>query len=246
VPTRNSAKSSKPKAVKPPEKKKPAATKKAAAPKAKKAAAPAAKKPAARAKKLPEMKVVSKRPAKKVAAGSAPRPPATEVIGELPLMRDFFVDPRKPALQTAYGDDRLLCFRREPLAVVVSWDLASGTWGDGEGVWLELIDGRGQLVARSMVSSAQGLATFESLPHGRAITAQLIQRGRVMTRGKPFMLGGAEEDGPRQQMTVEWNEKLPAPGETEFEEYEGPSGTMVRRRRRIGSSRLSTSTSSRV
>src|SRR5205823_5296958 len=80
---------------------------------------------------------------------------------ELPITRDFFVDPRRAALPASYGDDRLLCFRREPLAVVISWDLSASTFADGLGLSLELVSARGRLVGSVPVDAPTGLATFD-------------------------------------------------------------------------------------
>ncbi len=152
---------------------------------------------------VPQPKVVASSP---LSVSAATR---TEPAAELPIARDFFVDPKRPALPTAYGDDRLLCFRREPLAMVISWDLSSTTWGDGHGVSLELIEPKGRLVARADVLTATGLKTFEQLPEGKPLVPQLVRKGRVMTRGRAFTLGALIEDGLRYQMTVAWGGGLP-------------------------------------
>ena len=137
-------------------------------------------------------------------------------VYELPITRDFFVDPRRQALPASYGDDRLLCFRREPLAIMVSWDLSTNTFADGQGVQLELVTGKGRLVGSVTIGSATGLATFDALPKGQALTVQVVRQGRVMTRGRPFMIGGpAEEAGELSagagawQMTVPIDQPLP-------------------------------------
>jgi hypothetical protein len=145
---------------------------------------------------------------------AAPAPKAkAEQAPPLAVVRDFFVDPRKPSLPSAYGDDRLLVFRREPLAVVVSWDLSEESWGDGKGVWLELIEPRGRLVARSDVVLQTGLATFEELPEHVPLVPQIVRRGRVRTRGRAFSLGPLIEDQLRYQMTVLWDQPLPSASE---------------------------------
>lgn len=171
---------------------------------------------------------------KKVAA------PAASPAGPLPVARDFFVDPKKPALPTAYGDDRMLVFRREPLAVVVSWDLSAASWADGKAVWLELIQPGGKLVARSDVTLQTGLTTFEDLPQGVPLVPQVVRRGRVMTRGRAFSLGPLIEDELRYQMTVLWGEPLPNAVELEElldvqVEVTRPA-TRVKTRRRVASS----------
>jgi hypothetical protein len=100
-------------------------------------------------------------------------------------------------------------FRREPLAVVISWDLSASTWADGRSVWLELVEPRGRLVARCDVAVQTGLGTFDDLPQGVPLVPQLVRRGRVMTRGRAFSLGPLIEDELRYQMTVLWDEPLP-------------------------------------
>jgi hypothetical protein len=158
----------------------------------------------------------------------------------LPVARDFFVDPKKPALPTSYGDDRILVFRREPLAVVVSWDLSAGSWADGQGLWLELIQPRGKLVARFDVALQTGIAAFEELPQGVPLVPQVVRKGRVMTRGRAFSLGPLIEDELRYQMTVLWGEPLPSA--VELEELEDvqvevtrPATRNARRRRTVAS-----------
>jgi hypothetical protein len=148
--------------------------------------------------------------------GAAVEPPSPRGKGAhpegsepLPVARDFFVDPRKPTLPASYGDDRLLVFRREPLAVVVSWDLSMATWADGKAVWLELVEPRGRLVARADVTVQTGLATFENLPEHVPLLPQVVRHSRVMTRGRAFSLGPLIEDQLRYQMTVLWDEPLP-------------------------------------
>jgi hypothetical protein len=172
-------------------------------------------------------------------------PPPAPSGPELPVARDFFVDPRKPALPSAYGDDRLLVFRREPLAVVISWDLADGTWGDGRGVWLELIEPRGRLVARHDIDVQTGLATFEELPERAPLVPQLVRRGRVMTRGRAFSLGPLIPDEARYQMTVLWDEPLPAAG-TELERGGSAASGRPMPVVRVGRARSGTVASSRV
>ncbi|MBK7865182.1 MAG: hypothetical protein IPJ65_42615 [Archangiaceae bacterium] len=169
----------------------------------------------------PQPKVAVQRfikPRQSVAAVTAPRAPAKAAaktdrvmqVYELPITRDFFVDPRKPTLPPSYGDDRLLCFRREPLAIVVSWDLSAASFGDGQGLTLELITGRGRFVSSVPITTPTGLATFETLPEGTPLTVQAVRRGRVLARAQPFMLGDErpETDEP-QQMTIAPDQALP-------------------------------------
>jgi hypothetical protein len=205
---------------------------KAAASKAKPKAAPAkaakaapekgkaAEKPAAKssAKKVPVTRFAKKGQAKKqsapvqresppqAASSTEPAPPTREAaeVYELPITRDFFIDPRRAGLPASYGDDRLLCFRREPLAIVVSWDLSAATFADGQGLVLELLTTKGRLVGSVPVATPTGLATFDHLPEGTPLSVQVVRRGRVMTRGRPFMLGAAQGEGADApwQMTV--------------------------------------------
>lgn len=143
---------------------------------------------------------------------SVPTKPKTAVVaalGELPIARDFFIDPRKPSLPTSYGDDRLLTFRREPLAVVVSWDLSAVTFGDGQGLQLEVVAAGGRLIASAEVPTTTGLATFDALPMGKPLFVQVVRRGRVMTRGRPFTLGAVSDDAEHYQMTVPLDQPLP-------------------------------------
>jgi hypothetical protein len=195
-----------------------AATKAASEVRAAPAKAAAAK--AAAPKKSPPAPAPKKRAAAPKAVRASPPPkaePASSAepvmqVYELPVTRDFFVDPRRPSLPSSYGDDRLLCFRREPLAVVVSWDLSPQSFGDGQGLALELITAKGRLAGTVSLTTPSGLATFETLPRGTALTVQVVRKGRVLTRAKPFMLGpAADEEGEAQawEMTVAPGEALP-------------------------------------
>ena len=216
-----------------------------------------AKKAAPTAKKTPPKKrATPPRAAKRAAPAKAPTPPrmtkpskaeAMAEVYELPITRDFFVDPRRPSLPAAYGDDRLLCFRREPLAIVVSWDLAAATFADGQGLRLELVTLQGRLVGAQTVTAPTGLATFETLPEGEGLQAQLVKQGRVVTRGRSFMIGSARPAGaaaegeraPPRRMTVAVDQPLPE--EPVAEEWvDAPERTPVKGGRlRAASSRLS-------
>ncbi len=204
--------------------------------------------PPAKKKALTPVKTAAVKRAEPEKAPTPPRmtkPPKAEVaaeVYELPITRDFFVDPRKPSLPASYGDDRLLCFRREPLAIVVSWDLSAATFEDGQGLSLELVTLEGKLVGSVPVTAPTGLATFDDLPGG-ALAVQVVRRGRVMTRGRPFTIGSAREASPTGtgawQMTVPIDEPLPEkPEAREWPDAPSPPAS-PRAKMRPGSSRLS-------
>lgn len=169
-------------------------------------------------------------------------------VYELPITRDFFVDPRRQTLPVSYGDDRLLCFRREPLAIVVSWDLSSATFADGQGLSLELVSGKGRLVGSVRIGAPTGLATFDTLPPGQALTVQVVRGGRVMTRGRPFIIGGTaqEDEGTTAtQMTVPFDQPLPKqPERRAWEDAPARPGRTEWKSTKVqaGSSRLNTET----
>jgi len=239
----------KPEAKKPEPKKSPPKREAKAEKKAEKAVK--AEKPAAAPKKKAATPVKTKAVKREAAPAKSPprmtKPPKAETaadVYELPITRDFFVDPRRPSLPASYGDDRLLCFRREPLAIVVSWDLSAATFEDGQGLSLELVTLAGRLVGSVPVTAATGLATFDALPEGEALSVQVVRRGRVMTRARPFMLGAAREGGAAAgggafQMTVPYDQPLPeAPERRRWPDAPEPP-VSPRAKARASSSRLS-------
>lgn len=186
--------------------------------------APEPAKRSATAKKAPKASAPRRTAAPKASAPTPPRaekaaskPSKSEKVAEvyeLPITRDFFVDPRRGGLPVSYGDDRLLCFRREPLAIVVSWDLSTATFADGQALSLELVTSKGRLVGSVAIGSPTGLSTFDKLPSGQALTVQVVRAGRVVTRGRPFMIGGvaepeSDEGSPSWQMTVPMDQPIP-------------------------------------
>jgi hypothetical protein len=241
----------------PPKKEAAKATKKAEAAAPKKEEAPAKKAAAAEPapKKTPPRKRATppKAAAKTAAPAEKPVPPpritkpskaqAMAEVYELPITRDFFVDPKRPSLPASYGDDRLLCFRREPLAIVVSWDLSAATFADGDGLVLELVTLPGKLVGSVQVTAPTGLATFDELPEGEGLAVQVVRRGRVMTRGRPFYLGSAKqpaEQGGAWQMTVPVDEPLPdEPARQAWADAPAPAPSQRAKKARPSSSRLS-------
>ena len=168
---------------------------------------------------------------------AASKPSKSEKVAEvyeLPITRDFFVDPRRGGLPVSYGDDRLLCFRREPLAIVVSWDLSTATFADGQALSLELVTHKGRLVGSVAIGSPTGLTTFDKLPSGHALTVQVVRAGRVVTRGRPFMIGGvAEEESdegrPTWQMTVPMDQPIPRSPERRVWADAPPRTTVTRK-----------------
>ncbi len=202
----------------------------------------------ASAPKTPAAKAAPKASAPKATAKPSKSERLAQVY-ELPITRDFFVDPRRQALPASYGDDRLLCFRREPLAIVVSWDLSSATFADGQGLALELVTGKGRLVGSVRIGAPTGLATFDTLPPGQALTVQVVRGGRVMTRGRPFVIGGTaqEDEGTTatQKMTVPFDQPLPKqPERRAWEDAPARTGRTEWKSTKVqaGSSRLNTET----
>ncbi|MBL8950778.1 MAG: hypothetical protein JNK82_08385 [Myxococcaceae bacterium] len=231
---------------------------KATAPKARASAPkPKASAPKASAPKPKAKPSAPRARAKKTAAGAAPSPPPARPLAktlsptraargaipyELPITRDFFVDPRKPSLPASYGDDRLLCFRREPLAIVVSWDLSAKTFDSGRGLSLELVTQEGRLVGSVAVTAPTGLATFAELPGGQPLSVQVVRQGRVVTRARPFVLGDAAPaaaPAPAFKMTVPFDAPLPTAPERRRWPDAPPPVVSPREASRASSSRLS-------